>query len=688
MTSAAPPGAADAAPAVIPAGAYRRRATFVRLVPVAGMGLGILIAGSVVFVAMPTLLVVGLPAAAVGAWFAIRRPAVAAAVMAVIEVTNLAGVVAEHSSVPVFHASLALGVVAVAVALRDETMRNRLNRGTVVCLGFVAAYLVTQFLAMLGSQDEGASVASLKGSIGDCAFLVVLLLLIQLSGRPWVVVAAIVVPLAVLSVLTLINQVAFAGTATFGGFATATAASGELVTTLRFGGPLPDSNFWGRHLVLGVPLAGALIVRAVPSGRRGAVLGWSAALLAVLIGVYLTQSRGTIIAAAVAILVWVLASGPAARRRGLMSLPVVGLVLLLPGLGNRLVALVDDVSQAGSSYVVDPSVLGRLAAQEVAWAMFRDRPAFGFGPGLYPPSVANYSGFVDTAVLGPTDAAHNLYAQTAAEGGVVGLIGWAIFIGGFAVIVAIRLARTSPVTALSERTLAAAVLAAIIGWSVASVFLHLAYFRAFAIVLALAGALGAAAGPEIGWGIQTRPSRIREGLLAGLCGVAAAAAVLAVAPVTSATTASQRVTILPTAQMRDYYAYALDIRNRPVVLPTYAAMIAGGDASVSAVADTVRGVVRIRVTDPDPETARAQLQTAITQGRTNLHRLGVDDWYRIVAVEGPQLTSGQHRSTVWTLGALAVGLLTATLTVLVLRRSIRMPRHRRGFGKFREPGGG
>ena len=46
-----------------------------------------------------------------------------------------------------------------------------------------------------------------------------------------------------------------------------------------------------------------------------------------------------------------------------------------------LVALVEDVSSSGQGYGVDPSVLGRTSAQEVAWAMFGDRPMFGVGPG-------------------------------------------------------------------------------------------------------------------------------------------------------------------------------------------------------------------------------------------------------------------------------------------------------------------
>ena len=75
--------------------------------------------------------------------------------------------------------------------------------------------------------------------------------LIQLAGQQWVVAAAFVLPLAGLSLLTAIDEFVFNGTQSFAGFSTLTKASGEMVTTRRYGGPLPDSNFWGRHLVMG-----------------------------------------------------------------------------------------------------------------------------------------------------------------------------------------------------------------------------------------------------------------------------------------------------------------------------------------------------------------------------------------------------------------------------------------------------
>lgn len=618
---------------------------------------------------MLTILSIGIPAAVAATMYAVRRPLVMLVAMIVIEVTNLAGVLAERSPVSLFHVSLGLGLLTVGLALRDPAMRSRLNRITVTCAGLIACYLITQGLAAIGSQDLGISMTTLRSAAIDCVFLLVVLVLAQLSERPWAFAAAVVVPLAGLSLLALINQVVFGGTATFGGFATVTKASGQLITTLRQGGPLPDSNFWGRHLILGLPLAGALTSHALRSGRRLEASGWAGSVLAILAGIYLTQSRGTLIAAGLAIAVWVIASGPAARRRGLVALPLVVPVLLLPGIGNRLVALLTDVSSSGVTYGVDPSVLGRTAAQEIAWAMFRDRPMFGFGPGIYPSQVPQYAGFVDTAVLQPTNAPHNLYAELAAESGIVGLVGWTILIGGFLGFVALRLVRVAAIRATSsDRVLTAAVLAALLAWSVASVFLHLSYFRTLAVMFALAGALGSTALPATASAPQWRRHGVAVAMLASVLGAGAAAAVLA-ATATETHTASQRVTVVPTGdKLSGLHAYALDIRSREELLPTFAGLVDSDNPAIGVVADPVRGVITLTATGADESAARVGLDSAVDLARWRLNIFGVDSWYTLSLVGEPEVSAALDQTTGAVVGAVVAGAAAASTAIVALRR--------------------
>ena len=240
---------------------------------------------------------------------------------------------------------MVLGVVAIGLALRDPQGRDRLNAWTGICIGVLGAYIVVERSAVLVSADLSASLGSIRRTGMDCLFAMIVFVLIQITRRPWMAAAAIVTPLAVLSALTAINQVFFGGDHSFGGFATVTTASGEMVTTLRYGGPLPDSNFWGRHLVLGVPLTAALMTRAIRGRRHLVEVGWTAALLAIFGGIYLTQSRGTFVSAGVAVLVWFMPSGGPVWRTAPVILPLAIGIAAIPGVGNRLIRAVFELSQ-------------------------------------------------------------------------------------------------------------------------------------------------------------------------------------------------------------------------------------------------------------------------------------------------------------------------------------------------------
>ncbi|MEA3150643.1 MAG: hypothetical protein QOD56_1582 [Gammaproteobacteria bacterium] len=645
-------------------------------------GLGISV-GVAVFGWETTAIAAALPAAAALAWYLIPRPTATTVVIVVFEVGNVAEVV--HGPTGVGHLGIVLGVASIAYALRDPAARARLNRGVLWCIGLIMCYLVPQVLATLGSQHLDVSIPWLQTMVIDSAFLVVVLVLILLGEKPWAVAAAVVVPLAVLSLLCLANQIAFHGTATFGGFAMVRQERWGLIEIPRYGGPTVDANFWGRNLVLGLPLAGVLAVRAWRSGRRAVAICWLAATFAILAGVYLTQSRGAYIAAACALVIWVLASGRQARRRGLLSLPFVALLLFVPGVGNRLLALVGDLFTSSSYRVVDPSVVGRQAAQEISWAMFGERPLFGFGPNVFKSEIPNFGGLVPTAWLefhrGP-DAPHNLYAQFACDSGTVGLIGLAIFLGGFIWIIAVRTVRLTETS--SERSLAAAVMAAIVGWCVASIFLHLAYFRPLAVVLALAGALAFANGNDSDRGAAAdrwRTFRVAIGVLLGFV----ATGVVFAATSSQTHVASQKVQLMPSEQMAEVLPYALSIRDRRVFLQTYAVII-DVDAPIGATTkiDTARGVITIGVTRGDAATARRGLDEALAHAQTQVNDYVALSAYDLRPIGETSETTGVRWSVRSVLAAASIGIGVGIGVYILLRRR---PRGRARHRRLRDSGG-
>ncbi|OBA85698.1 hypothetical protein A5662_03880 [Mycobacteriaceae bacterium 1482268.1] len=663
--------------------AFITRETLGGLLVVGGIGASVACA---VLGVKGTVIAVGTPLLVAGIWYAVRRPLVMLLAAVVIQVSNVAEVVGGRAAVLLVHLPTAFALLAWLLAMRDPANQRRLNRGTLVCIGLVGTYVVTQLLAALGSQNVDASTTQVRAVIGDCIFFVIALLLLQVTGKPWAVAAAIVVPLAVLCLLSLINQVGFGGTATFGGFAEIAQSQGYLKTP-RYGGTTFDPNYWGRNLVLGLPLAAALAVRAFRSDRRAAALGWLASLMSLIVGVYMAQSRGTFIATAVVFLVWIMVSGPTARRRGVMSLPLMAGLLLLPGIGNRLVDVILDLSSSNPYRAVDQSVTARLVAQEISWAMFKDRPIFGFGPGVYTSEIPNYGGIVRTAYLefqeGPV-APHNLYVQLAGQAGIVGLLGWVIFVGGCAWFTARHAARMKETE--TDRYLVAAVLAAIIGWSTASVFLHLTYFRTFSIVLAMAGALAFAADRDVYRPIATL-RQMAHLVLAACLGIAAAFIVLA-ATSSKVYTASQRVTLLPAERMVDNYSwrysYALAIRNRSVFIPTYAAMMASrAPTEVRIVPDEVRGVITINVTDRNLAAARNGLSTAIQQAQSRLSDFGTDVAYTLIPLGDSEESSGNAFPKLSIVLAVVIGIGVTAVSSVVRCRRTDPGRHRAAGRKNR-----
>ncbi|GAB7066440.1 O-antigen ligase family protein [Mycobacterium hodleri] len=530
--------------------------------------------------------------------------------MVVAEVANVSEVATTYTSAPIFKGSVLLGLVTLAFALRDPAARARLNRWTVIGTGLIAVYLAGQVIAMTGSVDQSLSADTMWRSVVDLAFLLVILMLTQVTDRPWIVAEAIVATLTVLSLLTLVSVMS--GGQQFFGFAQISTAEGELITTQRYGGPYGDSNFWGRLLVLGLPMAWALAHRSRRAGRTLRAAAWLAAGGALMIGAYLTQSRGTMLAAAVAVVVWFIASGRPAR---LAILPPALLIsLVVPGIGDRLFALVDDLFRDQKSYSVDPSVLGREASQEVAWAMFQQRPTFGFGPGTFADLVPYYTDRVSTVVNEGLVAPHNLYAQLLAESGWIGLLTWIVMLGGVLAIVVSRIAVEPKST---DHALAAAVLTAIVTWSVASIFLHLAYFRSLAIVLALACALGPAA--RVPSAVTARLVRVTATWAMILVVGAAAGAASLTLMKTAAVQASQRVTLIPVGPRDGWASYAMNVRTREGFLPTFVEVMRSSEAPATITADPIRGIATFSVVAPDAAQATRGLANSMAVARTRVN---------------------------------------------------------------------
>ncbi len=190
-------------------------------------------------------------------------------------------------------------------------------------------------------------------------------------------------------------------------------ANGELLVEGfrgRWYGVMADPNHDAMALVAVVPLLLMFVVSGRSLWQR--VVG-GVGVIACLMGIVATHSRGGSVGLAAGVLVWVLL----ARRKG------IALAALIIGASGMLILAPSTFWERNNTiagYQEDESVHGRMQAWHVAGRAFSEHPVLGIGEQAFLKSWDKYA---------PLDAgvnryvAHNLFLEVAAELGLVGLFG-------------------------------------------------------------------------------------------------------------------------------------------------------------------------------------------------------------------------------------------------------------------------
>jgi len=231
---------------------------------------------------------------------------------------------------------------------------------------------------------------------------------------------------------------------------------------IQYVGIFSDPNDLGLLFVSVLPMAFYL-------SSRGGLLGlarlfWLAAAALLLYGVYLTNSRGALLAVAALAGVWLW------LRRGIVTAVVIG------GLG--LVGMTMLPSRLQDLDASESSAAGRVDAWYEGMQMFFSQPLFGVGAGNF--TEHNYL------------TAHNSFVLVLAETGFVGFTIWLAFVG-YCFRMMLTLYRhqpplPDPVAEQSwntERAIAGTMLLALCGFFAAAFFLS----RSYTVVLYLLAAL-------------------------------------------------------------------------------------------------------------------------------------------------------------------------------------------------------
>jgi tetratricopeptide (TPR) repeat protein len=217
--------------------------------------------------------------------------------------------------------------------------------------------------------------------------------------------------------------------------------SGTLVTLVGLFRLLPggDGGLYARLLTgpFGYPnaMAGFLILTggaalAMARENQGPVsrAGVMAAGALVAAGLILTRSRGALLASGAGLVLWAALERRTwwSWRRLWLWLGGVGFLALLVWVARPSGSLLPTLG-ALATRLEDPSILWRQQILQWTWAMARDHPWWGVGPGAFPVALTQYQRLPYVSGENP----HNLYVELAAEYGLPAGILAMLALGGF-----------------------------------------------------------------------------------------------------------------------------------------------------------------------------------------------------------------------------------------------------------------
>jgi putative inorganic carbon (hco3(-)) transporter len=259
---------------------------------------------------------------------------------------------------------------------------------------------------------------------------------------------------------------------------------------VRAAGPIGEPNRYAQVLVVLLPLA-VLQFRTARSPKWRALALITAALI--LGGMCLTFSRGALLTGAI-VFAMMAATGLLNAKHILISAMAITLFVVFvdPEVATRLASLERLkvlISQTHSaSETLDSSAIRRYEENVAAWHVFMDHPILGVGPGHFAAFYSNpYSNRIGLIQQTKGYRGHNLYLETLAETGLIGLLSL------LAIVFVVMRALWREHELLAQRCpeldyMAIGFLLSLAAYAVSAVFAHLSYQRYFWLLVAVSSA--------------------------------------------------------------------------------------------------------------------------------------------------------------------------------------------------------
>lgn len=449
------------------------------------IGLGLLIAVAVLVteaIWQPWIILGG----ALLVWLFISRPDVGLAILVFVVYTRFSDVLEKFHGLPSFVLPLALlllGVVLWRWWVNGERMHNW--EVTAVVLG---AFALVGFTSLLYAADPGRSLNALIEFIKNGVLLFAVFMALRhprsLRYTVWALVAAGIF----MGTITVYQQLTGTFENIYWGFGqTEVKNIVGSVTDYRVAGPVGAPNFYAMILVVLVPVALNRVWYEKKTSLRLLAL-W--ALVVCLLSIVFTFSRGGFLALAV-VLLWMWARHSFKLRQWILGLALLVLVwqFLPANYTERLSTTLDLLPGSEANARNEVSFRGRTSEVMVAWLIFTDHPLLGVGLNNYKTFYQEYAQPLGWDNRREERSAHNLYLETAAETGLVGLL-------TFGVILAVTFKGAYRAQKgfmrrgqYDEASMSWALAIGLAGYLIASIFLHGAYARYFWLLVGVLLAL-------------------------------------------------------------------------------------------------------------------------------------------------------------------------------------------------------